>query len=1127
MSHVFLSYHNVDREMVESIAHKLQAMGVDLFFDAMEILPGERWQERLGNALDSSYGCIVFIGSHGLGPWQSQEVEAALEKRIRTSGFLVIPVLLPGVEVASLPLFLRGFQWVSFDQETGDEEAFRRLVSGLRMKLEETPAPIHDLGRGGTVPGRGSVTEWWRRTFRFGTKYLDWLISRYQLQRTPELKSLTRVAPDLESTFVPLVLVAEVPGKVPASVIGRVQLKGVHQIWDFLAQASSRPSYRRIVITGAPGSGKTTLLEHIALMYALRKHRQWHPQAPDLVPMIVYLRKARRSILDDPSITLSRLAASLLQMEKPDLCPYPSWFERRLRKGRCLVLLDGLDEVANEFERRQISFWVDRQMNLYPKSPFLLTSRPLGYRKAEIESVGLYLALESLDLSQIEHFLRSWFRQVETLPEPGAETVETAVQADRKASDLLRRIKDSSSLSEMAANPLLLNMIATVHASLGVLPKKRAMLYQLICDVLLSKRLAAKGIPDPMALGAQDILQALAFRLTTQQTIRFETDEVALLIREELEAHPTLLHDPESFFKHIEEISGLISEVELNTYQFSHLSFQEYLASVYIRKTGREKFLSGKLEDTWWHEVTRLYASANDSTELIAAILERELSEDALALASECLEEAVSVSPEVLSRFNVLVKDGLESTDPERFSVLARSVLKKNLRRFVRIDNSISIAPFHISCAEYQLFADDQAQEGKDRYPLHWRNQRFPPGRGLEPVTGVTAGDAQAFCVWLSERFPPIRSKYRLPCTAEVGEAPAQQENVHYWCASPKGWVLSFGRDLKELDPSLTEAFGQDCLFIMSELKDRVRCRATDLMMAINETRTLFSLPGIEQNLITENHIQQALDWAKQRMTESGFSGSLAVEGGLMLILAEALQISREVIYDLACKIALIVEGLLGVDYNSYKDYYAALSHDQEVSLHPPRDTIPFLPDQRIKLLDRSGRALTSFLQSLSTLQKLVLLRPAVRFWALVLLQDGLKSLSQWAFRLLHRNQAPLLIARPITDLGNELNHFFLYRNGISCQDKELQLRGLNLLPIRQQLLLASLLNDILAKVVTSSPATEQEREILESGFTLARDRAFKLYSFFLVTSERQAGRASAWEGLRIVRERETEETPQ
>lgn len=146
---VFLSHASADKPAVEHLAHKLREEKLEPFLDKWHLIPGEPWQEALEEALDQSRTCAVFIGKE-LGPWQNEEMRSALETRVRDGGFRVIPVLLPGGREPGkeeLPRFLRRFIWVDFRAGLDDEDAFRRLLAGIRGK-----APGPGSGGGGEKP---------------------------------------------------------------------------------------------------------------------------------------------------------------------------------------------------------------------------------------------------------------------------------------------------------------------------------------------------------------------------------------------------------------------------------------------------------------------------------------------------------------------------------------------------------------------------------------------------------------------------------------------------------------------------------------------------------------------------------------------------------------------------------------------------------------------------------------------------------------------------------------------------------------------------------------------------------------------------------------------------------------
>ena len=132
---VFLSHHSSDKQLVETLAVRLEEAQLKPFLDKWHLVPGASWQEELEDALDSSATCAVFLGPLGVGTWQNEEMRAALDDRVRAADFRVIPVLLPRAEpsdLKTLPKFLRRLTWVDFRGGIDDAEALHRLVAGIK-----------------------------------------------------------------------------------------------------------------------------------------------------------------------------------------------------------------------------------------------------------------------------------------------------------------------------------------------------------------------------------------------------------------------------------------------------------------------------------------------------------------------------------------------------------------------------------------------------------------------------------------------------------------------------------------------------------------------------------------------------------------------------------------------------------------------------------------------------------------------------------------------------------------------------------------------------------------------------------------------------------------------------------
>lgn len=179
---VFLSHNNADKPAVEAIARKLVKEGIEPWLDKWNLIPGEPWHEAIVDALNSCESCAVFIGPSGIGPWQNEEMRAAIDRRVRESQgrFRVIPVLLPGSkrdERSRLPTFLVATAWVEFRHTVDDKESFRRLLCGIKG-LEPGPEPGQAFYEG-TCPYRGlQFFDVEHASFFFGREALTgWLLN--------------------------------------------------------------------------------------------------------------------------------------------------------------------------------------------------------------------------------------------------------------------------------------------------------------------------------------------------------------------------------------------------------------------------------------------------------------------------------------------------------------------------------------------------------------------------------------------------------------------------------------------------------------------------------------------------------------------------------------------------------------------------------------------------------------------------------------------------------------------------------------------------------------------------------------------------------------------------------------
>ena len=176
---VFLSHSTADKPAVEEIGRRLAKEGIQVWLDKWHLIPGDPWQPAIEKALAESETCAVFVGPSGFGPWQNEEMRAAIDRRVSDTNrrFRVIPVLLPGAkraERSSLPTFLAATTWVEFRDSLDDPDALHRLVCGIRgiepgtgpgQAIYEGQCPyrglrVFDVGDAAFFFGREALVQW-------------------------------------------------------------------------------------------------------------------------------------------------------------------------------------------------------------------------------------------------------------------------------------------------------------------------------------------------------------------------------------------------------------------------------------------------------------------------------------------------------------------------------------------------------------------------------------------------------------------------------------------------------------------------------------------------------------------------------------------------------------------------------------------------------------------------------------------------------------------------------------------------------------------------------------------------------------------------------------------------------
>jgi hypothetical protein len=430
---------------------------------------------------------------------------------------------------------------------------------------------------------------------------------------------------------------------------------------------------------------------------------------------------------------------------------------RQLRHGRCLILFDGLDEVACEENRRAVTTWVGQQISSYQGNHFVITSRPHGFHGPVIAQADV-LAVRPFTAEQVEVFLNRWYLAAErhaTAADSKAQMRAVRIRASESAARLLALLRADPALHDLTVNPLLLTMIATVHHYRGALLGSRADLYGEICQVMPSRRVQAKDLPELLPWSAKHkLLTALAYRMMINRVSELGFSAVLSILDPLLCQLPQLVTG-QAFLDDVCR-NGLLVEAAPARYAFTHVTFQEYLSAKHIAATpGAVATLAGAVDDLWWREAIVFYTAIADAGPIVRACLDSGTI-PALTLAFECAENSSELALELRQRLDRIRTRAFEQDcDPRLRRLVAAVLAARRARQTVTVSTGARICNRPLSAGLYWLFLQDRKSSPPDN----------PCDVGLDRLaTGVWAGEAEAFLVWLNEiTAGSVQAGFRLP----------------------------------------------------------------------------------------------------------------------------------------------------------------------------------------------------------------------------------------------------------------------------------------------------------------------------------------------------------------------------
>jgi formylglycine-generating enzyme required for sulfatase activity len=426
------------------------------------------------------------------------------------------------------------------------------------------------------------------------------------------------------------------------------------------------PDWRLLLVIGDPGAGKTTLLKYYALCCLQDKPERLFGDAARVRGFYLPLRELKLDDSRQYRILPEQLSLwSSARANVIDANVFDAWL-RNAGGVKSLVLFDGLDEISDLELRKVACQWIDRQHAGFPETYFVVTSRLTGYHKTEgVELAADHLRADVMDFTaeQQEEFLSKWFKAAycRELCPVGLDPEAWIAGQKRAAEERTRTIveylarPENRGLRELAAVPMMLQIMAILWKEREFLPGNRVKLYGAALDYLLEYRDDRRKIPPLLpADKARMVLSPVA--LWMQEVLEADEAECSAMHAEMQKVLSTLDHPPgaEAFCKNLIDRAGLLVAYgeERKEYLFRHKTFREYLAGGQLtekvkRNSGMIAPLVEHFGEDWWNEPLTFFMAQADAgmfdkfmEKLFDSEISKEFSQKQQALLQSIIAEA-------------------------------------------------------------------------------------------------------------------------------------------------------------------------------------------------------------------------------------------------------------------------------------------------------------------------------------------------------------------------------------------------------------------------------------------------------------------------------------------------------
>jgi predicted NACHT family NTPase len=368
---------------------------------------------------------------------------------------------------------------------------------------------------------------------------------------------------------------------------------------------------RALVILGDPGSGKSTLLKYLASQ--IIDLRGSEHVLKNIIPIFFrladyseYYKKNRKSIYEFITNHYDS--------------QYQQIFQENFEYSNILIMMDGLDEIADTPLRLKVTEQVMDLIARYPNNRYIVTSRVVGYQESKLGGEFNHFKLLPFRKEEIKIFSDQWYKSI------ASHTDKNYEHAQQQSDNLFNSIERNQSVLKLATNPLLMTIISMIHYQGKKLPSKRVELYEISTETFLEHWVQLR-ISDEKQLKDKseitEILAPIAFEIhrTKSNALIEETEFKKEFLKyfQDIHTNTSLSIAKQTcneFIQFLRQQTGFFYEKGVDDegnryYGFMHLTFEEYLAAIeFVSKWSENEIkLTDYIFQPRWTEIIRLAAS--------------------------------------------------------------------------------------------------------------------------------------------------------------------------------------------------------------------------------------------------------------------------------------------------------------------------------------------------------------------------------------------------------------------------------------------------------------------------------------------------------------------------------------